>query len=339
MRVFGWKRNRLYRRKIIDDRRPQEWGRFLFKYFITFVKIYNMKILFLLIIFFLPLDAVTQVKYVYEGREHERYLLEKENERYLFKDEQGVIIHDFDTVSFSFDIDKKYFFGKKGRWGVVDSDRNVKIPFEYDYIKDVINDPPTNRFSYDDSGDTFFVQKDGKLGKIDFKNNIIIPIEYDGISDKVPNHPGAHYIDKNGKIGIIKNSAEVIIPPIYDSLYVKSFGDIIKAKLNGKFGVINSKHEILIPFKYDALMVDTKDKKIKKDDGFDYYALILNKYVVKLNGEWMYLNKKGKIIKRGMTQEEIEDIYIDHQSSRPKWMLNNYDFEYMGKCLIKPKKI
>jgi hypothetical protein len=314
-------------------------GAFLFKYFITFVKIYNMK-LFLssFFIFFLFSGIKAQVKdSIIENIYDEHYIV-KRNDRFLLLDSQKNVLQDCDSIYRTHVHNREYVIAKKEKWGVIGLDGKVRIPFEYDYIWpwyfSLVGAKGENAHTDDDSNDGFFVQKNNKIGKINFKNEIVLPIDYDAITDWVDHGPDGHYVSKNGKIGLLNYNNESLIPAIYDSLYVASYDDLIKAKLNGKFGVVNLKHEILIPFNYDALMMDTdavKDNPI--------LTLYLTKYIVKINDEWMYLNKKGKIKERGITQKEILEKYVFPESPDPYWMLNNKDFKYVGYCMIKPKKI
>ena len=300
-----------------------------------------MKIsLFLFLIIFLSSRMQAQVKdSIIENIYDEHYVV-KRNDRFLLLDSQKNVIQDCDSIYRTHKDDREYVIAKKENWGVIDFNGKVRIPFEYDFIRpmyySMFIENRNDSEEVDDSKDIFLVQKNGRLGEINFNNEIVLPIEYDAITDWVEYGPEGHFVSKNGKIGLIKYTTEVIIPPIYDSLYVEHFDDIIKAKLKGKFGAVNSKHEIIIPFKYDALIIDRDEKKKKKGD---IYTTYLKMYIVKLGEEWMYLNKKGKIKKRGISQKEIEQKYIDLQSMNPYHMLNNYDFKYVGYCMIKPKKI
>ncbi len=109
-----------------------------------------------------------------------------------------------------------------------------------------------------------------------------------------------------------------MIPVSYDSLYYYN-DKIIKGKINNKYGVLNSKNTIVIPFDYDALIVD-----------FDFHGWEnenhIDKFAVKKNDIWYYLDYNGNIIKKDIPNAEIEKEYASFK-------LKNYDFEYIGKLL------
>jgi hypothetical protein len=58
----------------------------------------------------------------------------------------------------------------------------------------------------------------------------------------------------------------------------------------------------------------------------------VDKFVVRKNNRWDYLNYKGKLIKENISQKEIKEEYASFE-------INNYDFKYIVFCLVKVKKI
>lgn len=230
-----------------------------------------------------------------------------------------------DTASVDFVYDsllhphlEKYLFAKKnGYWGVIDLNEKTIIPFDYQLVE---------RTWYNNfiGIDTFIVQKNQKLGTVDFNNQTVIHFEYDAISGWVEYGPEAHYVLKNGKFGLIKHSGKEIIPTIYDSLYFYS-NKIIKGKLNGKFGILNISNQVVIPFHYDALIVDFNSGYLLS--GKDHF----DKFAVKKNNKWVYINYNGKLIQDNISQKVIEEDYAQYE-------ISNYDFQYIVHCLIKVKK-
>lgn len=79
---------------------------------------------------------------------------------------------------------------KDGKWGYIDRNNSVVIPFEYDY-------------AYGAGAGMASVMKGGKCGLVDYSNRIVVPLEYDDISscDK-----GAAYAVKNRAVYIITKS-------------------------------------------------------------------------------------------------------------------------------------
>lgn len=101
----------------------------------------------------------------------------------------------------------EYIVKKNSKYGVIDKDLNIIIPFEYDGIG-VFSEGLAS------------VIKNGKKGFIDKANRLIIPCEYDetdpewGVSDDFSE--GLVNVSKDGKWGYINKSNKVVIPFIYD---------------------------------------------------------------------------------------------------------------------------
>ena len=101
----------------------------------------------------------------------------------------------------------EYIVKKNSKYGVIDKDLNIIIPFEYDGIG-VFSEGLAS------------VIKNGKKGFIDKANRLIIPCEYDepdpewGVSDNFSE--GLVNVSKDGKWGYINKSNKVVIPFIYD---------------------------------------------------------------------------------------------------------------------------
>jgi hypothetical protein len=208
----------------------------------------------------------------------------------------------------------EYIFAKKDLWGIIDLDGNTLIPYQYDFIR--------YTHLYVKSIEVVLVQKNNKLGTVNLGNKITVPIKYDAISTWVERGPEAHYVMKDGKMGLIKHNGKEVLPTIYDSLHYYT-DKVIKGKLNNKFGVINSSNKTIIPFIYDALIADIDYMGIEGKNHKDIF-------VVKRDDKWDYLNMDGSIYKTGISEIEIRKKYADFE-------LNNYDFTYVGYCLIKPK--
>lgn len=220
---------------------------------------------------------------------------------------QNEPVFEFDSLADTY-LDN-YILAKKTKWGLVDSKGQTVIPFEYNALIPTLYEVNKKQI--------FIARKTDKFGTININNKVVIPLEFDAITGWVEWGPNAHYISKNNKIGIIDYDGKIIIPTEYDSLYYEK-DDLIKAKRNGKFGVINKNNEEIIPFIYDALIVDY----------FYMNPAEQHKVVAKLNGLWTYLSLNGKVIEENISNEKIKEEYKDYQ-------LNNYDFEYIGKCFIK----
>ncbi len=172
----------------------------------------------------------------------------------------------------------------------------------------------------------FIVSQNQKVGVIDNNNNIIIPIEYDAISNWVEYGPIAHYVIKNNKFGLLYYHNEVLVPAVYDSLYYYSH-KIIKVKQNGKIGIIDAMNRTIIPIEYEALIVLYHKSIIFNADD----TIPIDKFIVRKNEKWSSLNYENEIIREDISKEEIEETYLPSQ-------LNNYDFEYIDKIIIRDDK-
>ncbi|RFS26430.1 WG repeat-containing protein [Chitinophaga silvatica] len=124
-----------------------------------------------------------------------------------------------------------------GKYGGVNKDGDIIIPFEYDDW--------TNHF-----GDgVFFVMKIGeKLGMIDRKNNVIFPFKYQKI-EKL-NMEGTNFLVKDSVYGYLLDTAR---KPLYNKPLrdVEFARDMIKARDDkGLYGYLNTAGQVVIPFIY-----------------------------------------------------------------------------------------
>lgn len=85
---------------------------------------------------------------------------------------------------------------KNGKWGYVDKNNNMVIPFEYEQVED--------RFIADDcrgfDGTYIPVKKNGKMGIVNKQNQVVVPFEYTVI---MHGDDGIFIAQKNGKWGFI----------------------------------------------------------------------------------------------------------------------------------------
>lgn len=93
----------------------------------------------------------------------------------------------YEAFSDGFSKDGLCAVQKDGKWGYIDRDNNVVIPFEHDG-------------AYGADAGLASVTKDGKCGLVDYRNRIVIDYEYDNISSP---YEGVAYAIKNGLLYII----------------------------------------------------------------------------------------------------------------------------------------
>lgn len=233
------------------------------------------------------------------------------NGKYGFVNYDGKINYLYDSITSP--TTDNYAFAMKGeKWGVVDLENNVIVPFEYEQIQETIHKNELGK-------DTFIVQKNRLLGTIDYKNVPVIPIKFEAISGFCETKINGHYVTKNGKTGIIEKTGNIIIPTEYDYLYYHS-KETIKAKRNGKYGIINSQNITIVPFEYDSLFYDYPNESILGCSSI---------FITKKNDSWYYLDKDGKIIRERVLLEEIQRHY----------KINTFDedFNYIKHCMTSIK--
>ena len=123
-----------------------------------------------------------------------------------------------------------------GKYGFVDVNLNIKIPFIYDWA------------AYFKNG-VAGVSKNGKSGFIDKNNETVIPFLYDNVR-----HFGDNVVsvNRNGKWGAIDINNKTIIDFIYDDLGIMT-SDGIEFCLNNKWGIMNVNEKIIVPCKFDKI--------------------------------------------------------------------------------------
>lgn len=153
---------------------------------------------------------------------------------------------------------------KKGvKWGVIDSKGNVVIPFIYELLIGTENL-------------LFITKKIDKWGVINIENEEVIPLIYDSYS--YCRKETIHTLSKEGKFGF------------YDTISNKFFGlnyqgaccfneEYAAVKINGKWGYIDKSFNTVIPFDFD--------------DAKSFHDGIA---AVKKGKEWGYISKNGDII-------------------------------------------
>ncbi|TMM29851.1 WG repeat-containing protein [Polaribacter aestuariivivens] len=123
-----------------------------------------------------------------------------------------------------------------GKWGIIDRTNHVVITHKYEAAYKLGNK------------DFFQVKKNGKLGIVDKNEKMIADFIYDEIWQFFGNL-GIAFVKLNGKWGSLNERGEIVIDIKYDDLDHISTNDILEAELNGKKGKIDRKGNIVEPFK------------------------------------------------------------------------------------------
>ena len=150
----------------------------------------------------------------------------------------------------------------KNKWGFIDKDSLVKIPFEYDFVN-----PFEHQLAY--------VKNKGKEFYINPKNEIVI----EGSFDKIDIFSeGLAAIKKNKKWGFIDKNGKLVIPLIYDNVSYFEKNGLVKVSKNKKFGFTNKEGKEIIP-----LIFEDAD-----------YQQLDNIVIVKKNKKWAFFDNHGK---------------------------------------------
>lgn len=138
-----------------------------------------------------------------------------------------------------------------GKWGVLDTLKNIIIPFKYDLIWG--------------SSRGYKVEIDKKQGYIDYNGKEIIPIQYQSAYET---EDGRIKVKLNDKYGFIDWSGREIIPIKYDRIE-ELRGNFLKVTLNRRMGVIDKEGREMIPPIHEWVWMDS--------EGFTRYGPLVGK--------------------------------------------------------------
>jgi len=278
---------------------------------------------------------------------NEGFALAKTNDQWVLVDVNGNIVKylPFEEVN-TFNEDEVYKkAGYNKKYGFVDRNYNVIIPFEYEDVGDEI----------DNMNDVFPVKKNGKWGYVNKYNRVIVPFKYTlvrpirngfgRIQDSECNTVGL--VDAKGKV-LFDDGRYVTIEDLEEGKFIyvvkdsitgeriqgylnsHTFQIVIKAQFqacenfsnglaivekNGYYGIINKEGNEVVPFKYNHI----------QQSG--------DKYLVTLSGRHGMIDRSGKII----VPLEYEDYsYYGSHTIITKGGLKGV-MDRNGKILVVPK--
>ena len=199
---------------------------------------------------------------------------------------------------------------KDGKYGYIDDNGKVIIPFEYEYAEDFNEGLAIVWKGYKEFKSDYF-----KCGYIDKTGKEVVSIKYDDV-EKFKN--GIAKVTENRESFFINKMGEKIISFKYDKLSPFKEG-LAAAKKDGKWGYIDKAGKVIIPFQYDDASEFNGDLAIVgigEEDHFRKYFYIdkagndvieINRYeylepfkeglaAVKKDEKWGYIDKNEKII-------------------------------------------
>lgn len=187
-----------------------------------------------------------------------------------------------------YQTDEGYFIvSKNNKWGVIDIDENIIIPFNFDGI----GIPDNNIVEINKVKRKKAYSTDYYSGLYDLSSKeLILPAQYDAVEKfrdegnedwyelGIKTNPDEYSTDLHGFFNAA--NGKLIEPKFYEvDLFSEGLASVQEAK-DGKYGYINEDGEIVIDFQYDS-SADFKDGKA-----------FVNK-----DGNYIYIDKKGNEIK------------------------------------------
>lgn len=202
-------------------------------------------------------------------------------------------------------IGNYFMVKKKGKWGLLNEEMKVLMPFEYDELNERSYWPGTTQ--------VFQVKKDGKSGILDAYNNTVIPFTYRYIDWSYVS-PGCVIAMNDTAYGVINMRNEVVVPFVYSNWEYRHSGEINVFR-KGKAGMIDCGGNILIPLEYENIRSFSQDMA-----------------AVRINSKWGYINRKAELIIPAVYDDAAffykEKAYVKKDGRR--FYINNKGEEVKG---------
>ncbi|SFF02579.1 WG containing repeat-containing protein [Chitinophaga sp. CF118] len=262
---------------------------------------------------------------------------------YSKKDDRMVVPFEYEEFDYCYGCEQKgdYVFAKKNdKWGVVNFNNEVLVPFEYDHehlnmrsdewveclykdgkqlsinLKTKVVTPYED--TDDDEGDSDMAagfirrRQHNKLGMLNTQGKLILDYQYDYIrydADSSGNYLPAPYvsISKNEKYGIADTTGKIIVPPIYDEWFGCSYNKLLfSSSKNEKDIILNLDGKPVLPdMSYDEM----DDLQVGPEESKDAITLVK----LKKNGLYGFYNPKTK----KLIAPKYSDLDSDSYSGQP----------------------
>ena len=174
----------------------------------------------------------------------EFYRLTKDNRYELLNtDLRKVAESDEEFFNITYSDKTKYISFKdfNNKFGVVDQQGNIKVPFIYD-----------ESLYFD--GNTFSIAKrNGMQGIIDINNKEIIPLKYSSVSQIDDDESNLFILENSDGVKIVNLSNKVILSGYnqIESIFNQPLKFIVKK--NKKYGIVDLDNKIILPIEYDEI--------------------------------------------------------------------------------------
>ncbi len=152
------------------------------------------------------------------------------------------------------------------KWGYVNSQGEMVIPFQFDEAEPFADDGLAR------------VKKHDQWGYINSQGEVVIPIQFDGAWSFADN--GLAVVRKHDQWGYINRQGKVVIPLQFEEADAFAANGLAAVERDGKWGYINSRGKVVIPFQFEWVHM------------FAANGLA----AVKRDGQWGYINSRGKVV-------------------------------------------
>lgn len=175
---------------------------------------------------------------------------------------------------------------KNDKWGYVDKNHNIVIPFEYENLR-----------TYGSAIGAEFLFNGSFRGTAGYFRN------------------GETIARKNGNMGFINTNNEIVFPFLYKEINSATDDYLCVSHDKLKYGLVNFKNEIILPFIYDRLSITDNDDYVcfgeKSDEIIANYDRE-NRQLLDFQDDKLLkfgiVNLKGEIIVPAVSYSEIKNI-------------------------------
>lgn len=195
------------------------------------------------------------------------YLRVSDGNSWGFTDNSGKSIIPFGKYVFLNLMDEKgMIFAQKGsKYGYIDINQNIIIPFEYDELSLFSNELAS-------------AKKNEKFGFVNRKGLVVIPFQYEEESSFGNN--GIAMVKTNDKFGFINKSGKEIIPIIFQEAKETTLDSLVVVSINGKWALFSDKGKQKSNFIYDEITFSKIGLiYVRKNEQIGYLDFNLNEVI------------------------------------------------------------
>ncbi|HEY5750788.1 MAG TPA: WG repeat-containing protein [Chryseolinea sp.] len=168
---------------------------------------------------------------------------------------------------------------KNGKWGFIDLQGNVKVPFKYDAV-DAFQEGHA------------LVTLNAKMGFINSEGVEFVPPVYDRATTF---HRYAGAVQRKGKWGFVNEKGEMFVDFIYDDVREFGFNKFAPVRKGG-WGMVDTTGKVVIPTRF------TEVKIVNTDDQENVFV------ATRLYDKWGLMDTKGNIV----AEPKYDEVYLEY---------------------------